>query len=157
MLILVLDTSILRSAVLPALAAQHFADLDADVAVVSGAGGDDVVWSSRPGFPSGGDRGDVVTALLAGPPPFGGPRRGGGLRPFRGFGGSPAGRPGSPPGSGESPHGEPRETPPGSFRDLAGPASGATAGRHGAPCRVAALGARRARRGGWSWRITPVR
>ena len=41
-LILVLDTSILRSSVLPALAAHHFADLDADVAVVSGA-----AWRGR--------------------------------------------------------------------------------------------------------------
>ena len=98
MLILVLDPSILRSSVLPALAAHHFADLDADVAVVSGAGGEDVIWSSRPGFPSGGDRGDVVTALLAGPPPFGGPRRGGGPRPSPGFGGSPGGEPGEPAG-----------------------------------------------------------
>ena len=97
-LILVLDTSILRSAVLPTLAAHHFADLDADVAVVSGAGGEDVIWSSRSDFPSRGDRGDVVTALLAGPPPFGGPRRGGGSRPSPGFGGLRPGRPGTPPG-----------------------------------------------------------
>lgn len=91
-LILILDTTILRSFVLPALAALHFAELDADVAVVSGTRGEDVVWSSRPGFPTGGDRGDVVTALLAGPPPFGGPRHGGGPRPRPGFGGSPPGR-----------------------------------------------------------------
>ena len=131
-LILVLDASILRSSVLPALAAHHFADLDADVAVVSGARGEDVIWSSRPGFPSGGDRGDVVTALLAGPPPFGGPRRGGGPRPSPGFGGSPPGSPG------------PR-------RRRLRPRRAAWARRV-----RRALGARRARRGGWSWRITPA-
>jgi signal transduction histidine kinase len=111
-LILVLDTSIFRSSVLPALAAHHFADLDADVAIVSGARGDDVIWSSRPGFPGSGDRGDVVTALLAGPSLFGGPRRGGGPRLSPGFGGLPAGSSGRPPGSLEIPPGN-LEAPPG--------------------------------------------
>jgi signal transduction histidine kinase len=111
-LILVLDTSIFRSSLLPALAAHHFADLDADVAIVSGSRGDDVIWSSRPGFPGSGDRGDVVTALLAGPSLFGGPRRGGGPRLSPGFGGLPPGSPRRPPGSPEIPPGS-LETPPG--------------------------------------------
>ena len=93
-LILVLDTSVLQNSVLPALAAHHFADLDADVAVVSGARGEDVIWSSRPGFPGGGDRGDVVITLLAGPAPFGLPRRGGGARVSPGAAGAPPERPG---------------------------------------------------------------
>ena len=111
-LILVLDTSIFRSSVLPALAAHHFADLDADVAIVSGARGDDVIWSSRPGFPGSGGRGDVVTALLAGPSLFGGPRRGGGPRLSPGFGGLPPGSLGRPAGSLETQPGS-LETPPG--------------------------------------------
>jgi len=119
-LILVLDTSILRSAVLPTLAARHFADLDADVAVVSGPGGEDVIWSSRPGFPSGGTRGDVVTALLAGWPSFGGLRRGGGPRPSPGFGGSRPGWPGSLPGTFETPPGS-SEIPPGGMGAAPGP------------------------------------
>jgi len=95
-LILVLDATVLRNAVLPALAAPQFADLEADVAVVSGPRGEDVVWSSRPGFPTGVDRGDVVTALLAGPSPFGPPRHGGGARPSPGLRDSAPGRPGAP-------------------------------------------------------------
>ena len=137
-LILVLDTSILRSSVLPALAAHHFADLDADVAVVSGAGGDDVIWASRPGFPSGSDRGDVVTPLLAGPPPFGGPRRGGGPRLSPGFGGSSAGRSGDPPGS--------LETPSGNFETWLGRV-GAPPGGTGVP--PGPPGARREAREAW--------
>ena len=144
-LILVLDTSILRSAVLPTLAAHHFADLDADVAVVSGAGGDDVIWSSRPGFPSGGDRGDVVTALLAGPPPFGGPRRGGGSRPSPGFGGLRPGRPGTPPGSSETPLGS-FETPLGSLRAPPGSSEIPPVGMGAAP---GPPGARREAREAW--------
>ena len=121
-LILVLDTSILRSSVLPGLAAHHFADLDADVAVVSGARGEDVIWSSRPGFPSGGD-----TATWS--PRFSRGRRrsagraavaGSDLRPA--WGGRRREAPGSPTGALRDPagrHGHPAGRSPRGARDVA--------------------------------------
>ena len=73
--------------------------------------GEDVIWSSRPGFPSSGEPRDVVTALLAGPPPFGGPRRGAGPRPSSAVWGSPPGGLGTSRDGAGAPPGRPGPAP----------------------------------------------